>query len=183
MITKKLVNIYPSIPILEVNPPIRSIVKSTYKTIEQIRVCIIARATVEEILPNGKTIRLNFTNYDKDNSGEAAVDPVDAVKQKVSISGIPAPVDEPVDEAEEAPVEESVEESSEPVDEAEEAPVEESVVEEEKVIEEEAEVTEDVEVIEDTTTEDVAEVKTGDASADIAKMQQKFNNKKNKRHH
>ena len=64
----KIVNIYPKYPITTVNPPIRTAVKKVTKSIDEIRKCIIARAVVEEILNNGNTIPLDFSNYDKDNN-------------------------------------------------------------------------------------------------------------------
>lgn len=64
----KLVNIFPSTPILSVNPPIRVITRSVLKPVEDIRKCIVARAIVEEILPDGSTIRLGFSNYNTDNT-------------------------------------------------------------------------------------------------------------------
>lgn len=63
----KVVNIYPSMAILGVNPPIRTTQTKVTKSTSEIRACIIARAMVDEILPNGKTIRLNLNNYNKDN--------------------------------------------------------------------------------------------------------------------
>jgi hypothetical protein len=59
----KVVNIYPSSPITTVNPPIRSAVKGVTKSIEEIRSCLMARATVEEILSDGSVVRLDNTNY------------------------------------------------------------------------------------------------------------------------
>ena len=75
----KVVNIYPSSPIIGVNPPIRSAVRHVTKSVKDIRICIMSRAKVEEILPNGKTIRLGFDNYDKDNyvTEDVVVDTVD----------------------------------------------------------------------------------------------------------
>lgn len=61
----KVVNIYPSMPITGVNPPIRSAVKRVTKSVSEIRTCLMARAIVEEILPDGKIVRLNIGNYDK----------------------------------------------------------------------------------------------------------------------
>jgi len=62
----KVVNIYPTQPIITVNPPIRSAVRKVTKSISDIRKCIIARAVVEEVCGD-KTVRLDFTNYDKNN--------------------------------------------------------------------------------------------------------------------
>ena len=63
----KVVNIYPTMPITRINPPIRSCVKNVTKSIEEIRTCLMSRAIVEEVTPNG-VIRLDNTNYDKDNT-------------------------------------------------------------------------------------------------------------------
>lgn len=64
----KVVNIYPSMPITGVNPPIRSSVKRVTKSINEIRTCLMSRAIVEEIMPDGTTVRLNISNYDKCNN-------------------------------------------------------------------------------------------------------------------
>lgn len=61
----KVVNIYPSGAIVGVNPPIRSVVKRVTKSIDEIRTCLMARATVEEILSDGSVVKLNISNYDK----------------------------------------------------------------------------------------------------------------------
>lgn len=63
----KKVNIYPQRRITTINPPIGSTVRRTTRTVEDIRKCIIARARVEEILPDGSVIALDFSNYNKDN--------------------------------------------------------------------------------------------------------------------
>ena len=61
----KVVNIYPSMPITGVNPPIRSVVKRVTKSVDEIRTCLMARAIVEEVLSTGATVRLDIGNYDK----------------------------------------------------------------------------------------------------------------------
>lgn len=61
----KVVNIYPSMPITGVNPPIRSVVKRVTKSVDEIRTCLMARAIVEEVLSTGETVRLDIGNYDK----------------------------------------------------------------------------------------------------------------------
>lgn len=63
----KKVNIYPQTPITNIRPPIRSVTKKVTRSEEDIRACIIARAKVEEILPDGSIIRLNLTNYNINN--------------------------------------------------------------------------------------------------------------------
>lgn len=71
MIKTKIVNIYPSMPIIKVNPPIRSMVIGVTKSIDEIRTCLISRAIVEEITNSGKVVRLDFSNYNKDNNDPA----------------------------------------------------------------------------------------------------------------
>jgi len=65
MNNKKLVNIYPSMPITDFNPPIRVATKRVYKTFGDIRTCLMRRAIVDEILPDGTTVRLGLHNYNK----------------------------------------------------------------------------------------------------------------------
>lgn len=67
MLIKK-VNIYPTMPITALNPVIRVATKNVLKSVEEIRTCINARAMVEEILMDGSTLKLNLSNYDKDNN-------------------------------------------------------------------------------------------------------------------
>lgn len=69
MVMKKRVNIYPRGPITTLDPPIRTVVKNVTKDISDIRKCIIAGATVEEVLNATTVVPLNLNNYDKDNGG------------------------------------------------------------------------------------------------------------------
>ena len=69
-IKKKKINVTPKHgPITNINPAIRVPVTNVYRSIEDIRKCIIAEAKVEEILNDGKRIILNLQNYDQDNGG------------------------------------------------------------------------------------------------------------------
>lgn len=78
----KKVNIIPQRPISTVNPPIRSAVRRVHKPLEDIRKCLIGRAIVEEILPDGSTLKLDFSNYDKDNRpSQKSADVDDAAKR------------------------------------------------------------------------------------------------------
>ena len=63
----KLVNIYPTKPILNVNPPIRSRITEITLDTDTIRKCIISNAIVEEILNDGSTVVLTFENLNKNN--------------------------------------------------------------------------------------------------------------------
>lgn len=64
----KKVNVYPTSPIISLDIPLRTRMMGINMDTEDIRKCIIAQAIVEEVLSDGKIVRLNFTNYDKDNS-------------------------------------------------------------------------------------------------------------------
>ena len=83
----KVVNIYPTTPILRVNPPIRFTVYKTTKSTAEIKACILSDAIVEEILPDGNTLRLNLNNYNKVNY--VAPKPVKAKKEDADINNIP----------------------------------------------------------------------------------------------
>ena len=76
----KTVNIYPRTPITTLNPPIRGIVRNVVKSTKEIRECIIARAVVEEVLSDGNTLILDFSNYNKDNNPN----PIDASVNETS---------------------------------------------------------------------------------------------------
>ena len=78
----KRVNIYPRSPIIGINPPIRVPVKNVFKPIQDIRVCILAGAKVEEILANGKIVLLNLRNYDMDNN--AAIKVIESEKPAIA---------------------------------------------------------------------------------------------------
>lgn len=76
----KTVNIYPRTPITTLNPPIRGIVRNVVKSTKEIRECIIARAVVEEVLSDGSTLILDFSNYNKDNNSN----PIDASVNEIN---------------------------------------------------------------------------------------------------
>jgi ribosomal protein L14E/L6E/L27E len=78
----KKVNIIPSRPITSVNPPIRSAVRRVYKTLDEIRQCMISRAVVQEILEDGSVLVLDFSNYASDNRLSTKQAAIDAAKKK-----------------------------------------------------------------------------------------------------
>ena len=86
MITTKRVNIYPTAPIVNVTPIIRSTVKNSTKNVDTIRKCIMARAKVEEILPSGETVVLTLSNYNIDNTSNTETTPVKKEEKKVEES-------------------------------------------------------------------------------------------------
>ena len=64
----KVVNIYPKHPILTITPPIRTQIKKVSKSTGEIYKCMLAGAIVEEVMKDGKVLRLTFSNYNKDNT-------------------------------------------------------------------------------------------------------------------
>ena len=64
----KKVNVYPVMPIFTVYPPITQKQEGVELSLGKIEKCLMARAKVEEVFPNGQTIRLNLRNYDKELS-------------------------------------------------------------------------------------------------------------------
>ena len=64
----KKVNIKPQSPIFTLKVPITAPVMGITMSTGDIAMCIHARALVSEILPNGKIVKLNLSNFDKDNS-------------------------------------------------------------------------------------------------------------------
>ena len=66
---RKRVNVEPTIgPIYTLSVPITGKILNHEMSVGDILNCIYARARVDEILPSGKLVRLNLTNYDKDNT-------------------------------------------------------------------------------------------------------------------
>lgn len=96
----KTVNIFPKFPIISVNPPIRTSVRRVTKSTTDIRACIIARAIVEEVLPDGSTIVLDLNNFDKDNSNIAVKKPIAEPEDTVPVQ---EEVSEPVEVSEPEP--------------------------------------------------------------------------------
>lgn len=65
---KKKVNITPAFPIYTIVPPIVGSVKKMEMSTGDIARCIYRRAIVDEVLDDGSLVRLDLSNYDKDNS-------------------------------------------------------------------------------------------------------------------
>lgn len=82
----KLVNIYPSKAIVELNPPIRCVVKSMYVDDNFILTCLKNAATVEEILSDGNKVLLNINNYNKNNSVKSENNNSEKVIENVEIT-------------------------------------------------------------------------------------------------
>lgn len=63
----KIVNIRTRVAVRTVTPPICGTVKGIVMTTGDILKCLCKRAQVEEVLPDGTTVKLNMSNYYTDN--------------------------------------------------------------------------------------------------------------------
>lgn len=70
-VLRKKVNVIPQVPF-----PLKQIIARPMYNVDMsigdIRVCILKRAIVQEVLPNGKLLNLNLENYDKVNFKETS---------------------------------------------------------------------------------------------------------------
>lgn len=85
----KRVNIRTTVAVRTVNPPISGTKTNIIMSTSDILKCLCRRAVVEEILPNGKTIRLNMNNYYLDNG--AGLDAYNTTPTKVEVKSEPKP--------------------------------------------------------------------------------------------
>lgn len=63
----KRVNVRTVVAVRTINPPISGTVSNVIMSTSDILKCLCRRAIVDEVLPNGKTVRLNMRNYYLDN--------------------------------------------------------------------------------------------------------------------
>lgn len=168
--------IYASLPITCFSVPIIGHTELNLTT-DEIYKCLCAKAEVIEILPNGKTINLDFTNYNKVEPIDISVKPK---QEKVSII-VPEPiVTEIKAEVKETPIVEEVVNTVESIEVVEEK-VEELTVEEKVEELETAEGSVEEQVVEETLEE--SPVRTHELSSrnnNYNKQQNTNKNKKNK---
>lgn len=200
MTMTKRVNVRANVAIRNINPPIYGTCNNIIMTTGDILKCLCRRAQVEEILPDGRTVKLNMSNYftdngaglsastvvEKKNTNEPTITLVtdentDTVKDSCaeisSVENVETNETDAVEEA--APADEDVVDiAAESVDAAEETPIEEEHHEDENV---EAEVVEDVvdtTVDSEDTTDVIAE--TEEVHADEEKTTTKKSSRKKK---
>lgn len=83
----KRVNVRTVVAVRTVNPPISGTVNNVIMSTSDIMKCLCRRAIVDEILPGGKTVRLNMRNYYLDNgAGLDAYHPVQDAAKSESIT-------------------------------------------------------------------------------------------------
>lgn len=112
----KRVNITTTIPVRTVTPPLSGTYKDIIMSTGDILKCISRRAIVDEILPNGTTVRLTMRNYYTDNGAglDAAERAMGAKNEEKSAEEHKGTVlDTPVDDAENV-LNTNAEESKEP---------------------------------------------------------------------
>lgn len=101
----KRVNINAPVAIRTITPPIYGRVSNIVMTTGDILKCLCKRAVVDEILPNGSTVRLTMKNYYTDNGAGLDAKKVEAVSQPAKVS------DDKKSEIEKMPEEKKVEET------------------------------------------------------------------------
>ena len=130
----KRVNIRTTMPVRNVTPPISGTLHDVIMTTGDILKCLSKRAVVDEILPDGRTVRLTMRNYYTDNGAGlyASKKPVvtarkeekkaeekkpelEIAHQTVEETVTPAVDDEPKEEAPEVPAEAENAEAEVPV--------------------------------------------------------------------
>ena len=196
MTMTKRVNVRANVAIRNINPPIYGTCNNIIMTTGDILKCLCRRAQVEEILPDGRTVKLNMSNYFTDNGAGLSASTI-VEKKNTNEPTITLVTDETADTVEDSCAEISSVENTETneIDTVEEAAsidedaigvtaesvdvVEETPIEEEHHEDENAE-TEVVEDVVDTTVggEDAAE--TEEAHVDEEKTTTKKSSRKKK---
>lgn len=83
----KRVNVRTVVAVRTVNPPISGTVNNVIMSTSDIMKCLCRRAIVDEILPGGKTVRLNMRNYYLDNgAGLDAYHPVQGTAKSENVT-------------------------------------------------------------------------------------------------
>ena len=193
MTMTKRVNVRANVAIRNINPPIYGTCNNIIMTTGDILKCLCRRAQVEEILPDGHTVKLNMSNYFTDNGAGLSVSTA-VEKKNINEPAITPATDETTD------ITDTVEDSCEEISSAENveineidtvedaAPIDEDVVEE-TPIEEEHHEDENVEVeaVEDAVditadSEDTVDVttETEEVHADEEKTTAKKSSRKKK---
>ena len=146
----KKVNIRASVPIKDFRPPIYGTCNGIEMTTGEILKCLCKRAIVDEVLPDGSTIRLDLKNYYTDNTPKTTTEVPAADKVQVVETSVPVEVH---DEAPVVELEPVVECETATIDAIEEADAADAVVEVETTPVEE-DVTDAVNAVEEPVTEE-----------------------------
>lgn len=170
----KKVNVVARIPVRNVYPPLHGEYKGISMSPSNILKCILGRATVDEILSDGSTLRLNARNYNTDNTPKKYKEPkLDELQPAVG----PA-VGNNIQTIIVSDTVGVTEETIEIVDNSDEVKTEEITTEEpSEVIEETTEVTDE----DNVATEEEDETTKATYNGDNNKYRQQYNNKKHRR--
>jgi len=80
MDVKRTVKLMPRKPVYGVKrTPITSSIEKIELTTEEIRLCLVTKCMVDEYLPDGSLLRLDFSNYNKDNTVVKEVEIVEPI--------------------------------------------------------------------------------------------------------
>lgn len=196
----KHVNVRATVAVRNTNPPMYGTYKNIIMTTGDILKCLVKRAFVEEILPDGSTVKLNYKNYYLDNGAGLDAKPEKAgivSKKEAEIKGTKkaekevkaeaavvekAPEiafnEEPIPQAEEPANEEVVDAVVEAVENKDDAVAEIEVAETEVVEEAASEV--EMNVAADATNEEIAEEATAVEEKTTTSAKKKNTSKKKK---
>lgn len=98
----KTVNIKADIPIREFRPPIHGTCNGVSMSTGMILRCLCKRAIIDEVLPDGSTVRLNMNNYHLDNRSMMVNKVPAAVTDDVKVQVVETRPDEAADDAQAA---------------------------------------------------------------------------------
>lgn len=98
----KTVNIKADIPIREFRPPIHGTCNGVSMSTGMILRCLCKRAIIDEVLPDGSTVRLNMNNYHLDNRSMMVNKVPAAVTDDVKVQVVETRPDKVTDDAHEA---------------------------------------------------------------------------------
>lgn len=83
----KKVNVYPTRPVTGLIVPLTSPAIRVNMTTDEIYKCLTCDALVQELLPDGSIVKLNLTNYNKDNTGAGTTnDTISSIVNAISSS-------------------------------------------------------------------------------------------------
>lgn len=81
----KTVNINATIPIVNVTPPLYGYREGIKMTISDILKCLMRRAIIHEVMPDGTTIRLDLKNFRNDNRAAMKVEKEEKTEEQPKV--------------------------------------------------------------------------------------------------
>ena len=159
----KRVNINAKVPVRDIKPPIYGTLNNIVMSTGNILKCLCKRAIVDEILPDGSTVRLTMKNYYTDNGAGLTAAPDPTKKKAAAKTAKPVKVYKPEPVVENSKSEElkTVEESAVVKPE----PTAEKVIESVNAVEEPVVIEENAEVVVTESEENIKEENVDNAGS------------------